>query len=268
MADKAKVPTPLSDAIETAKLLSHMTELCSLVVQRLDAGSVSSPQAQAPLRLNLPDLYSRASFHEMGCAVSSQDADLPESVRKTTRHLIPVWVSCTSDHRQRNLLYNQHHRDWDLRLAEVAFATRTTVNRSTGFTPAFLNLGQEAPFSVEIALGLRHGATRPPYSTFAEDLRSRLDDAARTARENLDVARLEQARQYNHGRRNLTYSVGDLVPRRTHPLSDASRGFAASLADRCDGPFEVSVCFSGLTYRLHFGAVSPAKRLGQFISQT
>ncbi|XP_064462821.1 uncharacterized protein LOC135373653 [Ornithodoros turicata] len=54
MADKAKVPTPLSDAIATAELLSRMTELCSLVVQRLDAGSVSPPQAQAPLRLNLP----------------------------------------------------------------------------------------------------------------------------------------------------------------------------------------------------------------------
>ncbi|XP_064457426.1 uncharacterized protein LOC135368205 isoform X2 [Ornithodoros turicata] len=145
---------------------------------------------------------------------------------------------------------SQHHRDWDLRLAELAFATRTTVNRSTGFTPAFLNLGREAPFPVENALRLRDGSTQPPYSRFAEDLRSRLDDAARTARENLDVARLDQARQYNRGRRNLTYSVGDLVLRRTHPLSDASRGFAASLADRWDGPFEVSACPSGLTYRL------------------
>ncbi|XP_064471300.1 uncharacterized protein LOC135385741 [Ornithodoros turicata] len=133
---------------------------------------------------------------------------------------------------------SQHHRDWDLRLTELAFATRTTVNRSTGFTPAFLNLGREAPFPVENALGLWDGSTQPPYSRYAEDLQSRLDVAARTARENLDVARLDQARQYNRGRRNLTYSVGDLVLRRTHPLSDASRGFAASLADRWDGPFE------------------------------
>ncbi|XP_064463289.1 uncharacterized protein LOC135374217 [Ornithodoros turicata] len=44
-------------------------------------------------------------------------------------------------------------------------------------------------------------------------------DAARTARENLDGARLDQARQYNRGRRNLTYSVGDLVLRRTPFLS-------------------------------------------------
>ncbi|XP_064485451.1 uncharacterized protein LOC135397836 [Ornithodoros turicata] len=169
----------------------------------------------------------------------SCDTDFPESVRKTTRHLLPVRVSRTADHRQRNLLYNQHHRDWDLRLAELAFATRMTVNRSTGFTSAFLNLGREAPFPVENALGLRDGATRPPYSRFAEDLRSRLDDAARTARENLDVARLDQARQYNRGRRNLNYSVGDFVLRRTHPLSDASRAFAASLADRWDGPFKM-----------------------------
>ncbi|XP_064465082.1 uncharacterized protein LOC135376503 [Ornithodoros turicata] len=262
-ATSTEVPAvPQSDAIATAELLSRMTELCSLVVQRMVAGSVSPPQAQAPLRLNLPvptfsgytDKKSIADFLDdltaYQTAVSSQDTDFPESVGKVTRHLLPVRVSRTADHRQRNLLYNQHHRDWDLRLAELAFATRTTVNRSTGFTPAFLNLGREAPFPVENALGLRDGGTRPPYSRFAEDLRSRLDDAARTARENLDVARLDQARQYNRGRRNLTYSVGDLVLRRTHPLSDASRGFAASLADRWDGPFEVSACSSGLTYRL------------------
>ncbi|XP_064485115.1 uncharacterized protein LOC135397436 [Ornithodoros turicata] len=113
-------------------------------------------------------------------------------------------------------IMDQLHRDWDLRLAELAFATRTTVNRSTGFTPAFLNFGGEAPFPVENALRLRDGSTRPLYR-FAEDLRSRLDVAARTARENLDVERLDQARQYNRGRRNLTYSVGELVLRRTHP---------------------------------------------------
>ncbi|XP_064486056.1 uncharacterized protein LOC135398602 [Ornithodoros turicata] len=145
---------------------------------------------------------------------------------------------------------SQHHRDWDLRLTELAFATRTTVNRSTGFTPAFLNLGREAPSPVENVLGLWDGSTQPPYSRYPEDLQSRLDVAARMARENLDVARMDQARQSNRGRRNLTYSVGDLVLRRTHPLSDASRGFAASLADRWDGTFEVSACSSCLTYRL------------------
>ncbi|XP_064464311.1 uncharacterized protein LOC135375564 [Ornithodoros turicata] len=145
---------------------------------------------------------------------------------------------------------SQNHRDWDIRLAELAFATWTTVNRSTGFTSAFLNLGRQAPFPVENARRLRDGCTRPPYSRFAEDLRSRLNDAAWAARENLDVTQLDQARQYNRGRRNLTYSVGDLVLPWIHPLSDAARGFPASLADRWDGPHEVSACSSGLTYRL------------------
>ncbi|XP_064479144.1 uncharacterized protein LOC135392358 [Ornithodoros turicata] len=53
------------------------------------------------------------------------------------------------------LLVSQHHRDWDLHMAELPFATRTTVKRSTGFTPASLNLGREAPFPVENALRLR-----------------------------------------------------------------------------------------------------------------
>ncbi|XP_064468191.1 uncharacterized protein LOC135378939 [Ornithodoros turicata] len=45
---------PQLDSAITTELLSRMTELCSLVAKRLDAGSVSPPQAQAPLRLNLP----------------------------------------------------------------------------------------------------------------------------------------------------------------------------------------------------------------------
>ncbi|XP_064472385.1 uncharacterized protein LOC135386399 [Ornithodoros turicata] len=122
-------------------------------------------------------------------------------------------------------------------MASCSAGVRYTDDRSTGFTPAILNLGRGAPLLEKNALGLRDG-TQPLYSRYAEYLQSRLDVAARTARENFgDVVRLDQARQYSRARRNLTYSVGDLVLRRTHPLSDAWRGFAASLTDRlrrCD----------------------------------
>lgn len=85
---------------------------------------------------------------------------------------------------------------------------------------------------------------------FAEDLRKRFSDNLREARENLDVARVQQAEQYNQGRRDLQFEVGDFVLRRTHPLSDAARGFAASLANRWEGPFRVREKCSPLTYKL------------------
>lgn len=45
---------PQSDLLATAELMSWMTELCSFVVRRLDAGLDTPPQAQASLSLNIP----------------------------------------------------------------------------------------------------------------------------------------------------------------------------------------------------------------------
>lgn len=89
-----------------------------------------------------------------------------------------------------------------------------------------------------------------PYAQFAQDVHHRLSSAVHEARETLDVARLQQAAQYDKGRRDVQFQVGDLVLRRTHPLSNASKGFAASLANRWDGPFRITEKVSPLSYRL------------------
>ncbi|KAM7308007.1 uncharacterized protein ISCGN_011642 [Ixodes scapularis] len=144
----------------------------------------------------------------------------------------------------------ERHRDWDENIVEMGFAIRTTVNRSTGFTPAFLYLGKELPSPLEN--GLRHsdGGSGRPLSTYAAGLKSRLTDALHDPRENLDAARIEQAAQYDKSHRHLEYNVGDLVLRRVHPLCNAACGFAASLAPKWDGPYEVSTRVSRLTNRL------------------
>ncbi|KAM7282951.1 integrase [Ixodes scapularis] len=147
--------------------------------------------------------------------------------------------------------HTERHKDWDAKLAEMAFATRTTINRSTGFTPAQLNFGKELVFPLGNGLLCTDPASTQRTTTqFAEDLRKRFTENLREARESLDVSRLQQANQYNKGRRNLQFKVGDLVLRRTHPLSDAARGFTASLAKRWDGPYRVSSKLSNLSYEL------------------
>ncbi|KAM7285215.1 uncharacterized protein ISCGN_032173 [Ixodes scapularis] len=144
----------------------------------------------------------------------------------------------------------ERHRDWDEHIVEIGFAIRTSVNRSTGFTPAFLNLGKELPSPLENGLRNSDGASGRPLSTYAAGLKSRLTGALHDARENLDAARIEQAAQYDKNHRHLEYNVGDLVLRRMHPLSNAACGFAASLAPKWDGRYEVSTRVSRLTYRL------------------
>ncbi|XP_072141317.1 uncharacterized protein [Dermacentor andersoni] len=146
--------------------------------------------------------------------------------------------------------FTERHKDWDVRIQEMAFATRTTVNRSTGFTPAAILLGRELRFPIEHAF--TNGSELPTcnYSTFTQTLSSRLAHTLKEARENLDLARLEHGNQYNKGRRALEFAVGDEVLRRTHPLSDAAKGFAASLAPRWDGPYVIAKRISSLVYLL------------------
>ncbi|XP_075539821.1 uncharacterized protein LOC142574669 [Dermacentor variabilis] len=146
--------------------------------------------------------------------------------------------------------FTEQHKDWDVRIQEMAFATRTTVNRSTGFTPAAILLGRELRFPIEHAF--TNGSELPTrnYSTFTQNLSSRLAHTLKEARENLDLARLEHGNQYNKGRRPLEFAVGDEVLRRTHPLSDAAKGFAASLAPRWDGPYVIARRISSLVYLL------------------
>ncbi|XP_075737462.1 uncharacterized protein LOC142777043 [Rhipicephalus microplus] len=135
------------------------------------------------------------------------------------------------------VVFTDRHRDWDARAQKMAFATRTTVNRSTGFTPAAIHLGHELKFPIKHALTHDSESPRCNYTVFTQNLSSRLREALWEARENIELARLEHCNEYyNKGRRPLEFAVCDEVLRCMHPLSDAPKGFAASLPPRWYGP--------------------------------
>jgi len=58
-------------------------------------------------------------------------------------------------------------------------------------------------------------------------------------RRNLEKASQDQARHYNLRRWQWTTKVGDVVWAKEHHLSKAAEGFAARLAPRYDGPYQV-----------------------------
>ncbi|XP_064470110.1 uncharacterized protein LOC135384856 [Ornithodoros turicata] len=141
------------------------------------------------------------------------------------------------------------HKDWDESLPELAFATWTTVNRPTGFSPVYLNFEKEISFPMENVLRQTTSIARS-LSKYASELRRRLSDVVTCAREILDVARTDQALQSDKGHHALSHEVGDLIISRTDPLSDGAMGFAASLAQRWEGSFRVVSWVSRLTYRI------------------
>ena len=148
--------------------------------------------------------------------------------------------------------FAEKHRDWDAYIPEIGFALRSTVNRSTGFTPAFLTFGRELPNPMDRVLKASAGVSdaQSKQTEHARTLQTRMTEAFSEARRNLGVARAKQKAQYDRSRRDLRYKVGDLVLRRNHVLSDASKGFSASLAPKWLGPYRVHEVLSPLVYKL------------------
>ena len=57
--------------------------------------------------------------------------------------------------------------EWDLRLATVGMAIRSTVNRQTGFTPNFLMLGREVLQPIDLMLNAGGEEERRTPGTYA-----------------------------------------------------------------------------------------------------
>lgn len=147
------------------------------------------------------------------------------------------------------------HKDWDNSLNELAFALRTRVNRSTGFTPAYLNLGRELCSPLDYVVQKGSGNTtssqeKSAYAEYATQLRERMARALDLARQHRHKARLSQKSQYDKLHRDFEFEVGDTVMRRNHVLSDATKCFAAALAPKWIGPYVIHEKLSRLTYKL------------------
>ena len=133
----------------------------------------------------------------------------------------------------------ERHRDWDKRIPEIAFALRSAVHSTTGYSPAYLTYGREMryPWDVE-----RNASNKTPADmhNFANSLRERFEVAHRIAHENMLHAKEAQRKQYDKRRRDATLRIGQLVLRDLHTLSDASKGICSSMAKKRDGPYQVA----------------------------
>jgi hypothetical protein len=68
---------------------------------------------------------------------------------------------------------------------------------------------------------------------------STLQDVCPWVRDNLEGAYEKASRQYNLGRRDSAFKVGDLILRKNYALSSATDKFAAGLSPKYIGPYGV-----------------------------
>jgi hypothetical protein len=125
-------------------------------------------------------------------------------------------------------------KDWDKHLEELAFAIRTSVSDSTTFTPAYLMTGREFRTPFDNLLNINLGSTKNPLN-----IGKRLQLVHEIAMQELNKSQEKSLSYLNKNAVNRTFDVGDKVLLKTHFLSDASKGFTASLAPKREGPYTI-----------------------------
>jgi hypothetical protein len=146
-------------------------------------------------------------------AVYHAQANMTERYNETIKQMIVTVI--------------ERSRDWEKYLGELAFALRTAVNNSTEFSPAYANLCRELRSPVDNGLQLSF-----PFPKTISELQSRMTHLRDVIRDNIVHSQDKYLQNYNEGKREHSYEVGDQVWYRTHFLSDASKGFNAKLAPK------------------------------------
>lgn len=138
--------------------------------------------------------------------------------------------------------------DWDdyLPMAEIAY--NKSIQASTGFSPYYLNTGNDFPTLLTRALESAREATNEA----AADKVHRWNDALEKAKENIEKAQLRQQRYADEYRRDLIFEVGDRVLLSTENLRSSGIMIGApKFLPKFIGPYRVTKVISRTAYELN-----------------
>ena len=102
---------------------------------------------------------------------------------------------------------NFQQTDWDEHLAVAELAFNNSVQASTGFTPFYLNYGQEVQMPLDYAIAAAKPINNPEAAVRIRRLHADLE----RARLHIEQAQHRQARYADAHRRAVTFNVGDSV---------------------------------------------------------
>lgn len=141
---------------------------------------------------------------------------------------------------------NPHQDDWDEWLSLAEFAYNNSVHVATGHTPFFMCYGRHPKLP---------GAVKAPDSRFpaVEEYVKNVAQVVKQAKDKLETMR-HKAKQFTDGkRRDVLYTVGDLVLLSTKNIQLKTPG-VNKLLPKYLGPFPVSEVINPVAYRLELPA--------------
>lgn len=138
--------------------------------------------------------------------------------------------------------------DWDDHLTAAELAVNNSVNATTGFTPFYLNSGQEARMPLDSAISPLRSVIS---NATAEQTLSRWQAALKQAVINVQAAQQRQAGYADQHRRDVTFKVSDKVllsSKHLQLLGDAKR--SRKLTARFIGPYPITRVINDNAYEL------------------
>jgi len=144
--------------------------------------------------------------------------------------------------------------DWGEHRLLAELALNAAPQASSGYSPFFLNHGQEPLLPFDLALGTSRSADGSENPAAEERLR-RMRSALDRARSNIESAQQRQKRLADRGRRALRLVVGDLVLLSTANLQLA--GTRSKLSAPYAGPFRVARVVNENAYELELPPTLP-----------
>jgi hypothetical protein len=142
---------------------------------------------------------------------------------------------------------NFQQDDWDehLEMAELAF--NNSKQASTGYTPFYLNHGQEAQMPLDYAIADARPTNNPEAATRIRQMHEHLN----RARQHIEQAQQRQARYADSNRRDITFKVGDLVLLSTEHLRlVGSDSRTPKFTFKFIGPFKIKRVVNENAYEL------------------
>ena len=139
-----------------------------------------------------------------------------------------------------------HPHVWSKRLIIAEFAATNAINVSTGYTPFFLNSGENPTLPEHLVIS--------PGSTSNQAVKeaiSRMKKALSDAKSNLAKAQEQMKRRVDKARRTEEWAVGDQVLLSTRNLWMFAPHLPSKLKRRWVGPFTIAKVVSLVAFRLN-----------------
>ena len=144
-----------------------------------------------------------------------------------------------------------HQRDWDQYLQLAMWAYRSAQHQTTGQSPSMMMTGKEMTSPIDLVMGRpKEDVGAQGETTFAFQLREKLAEVHRLARDCISGSQEKQEQYYNRKKNLNQYKVDDLVWVRD---TRRRKGRSPKLAMNWDGPYKVERVISDWLYQLKKG---------------